>query len=124
MFYFLQRYLNMTNSVKGKIVIVNLYDNRYWNIFLDGELVAEPHKEDFTDYVFKRSIRKEWSDIAGVDETELSYSLIDLYEHEDSIPDYDANDFEDYQDLITCCKNNNIDFIFENVDLNYIEKKY
>jgi len=59
-----------------------------------------------------------------VNETELSYSLIDLYEHEDIIPDYDANDFENYQDLVNCCKNNNIGFIFENVDLNYIEKKY
>ena len=114
----------MTKPAKGQVVLVNLYDNRYWNIFLDGELVAEPHKEDFTAYVLKRSYRKEWAELSGVEEDELRYSLIDLYEHEDSIPDYDSNDFDEYQDVVSCCKTHNIGFLFENVDLNYIEKKY
>jgi hypothetical protein len=113
----------MSTVGKGKIVIVNMYDNRYWNIFLDGELVASPHKEDFTEYVLKQSYRQEWAEQSGVKASELTYSLIDLYEYEDSITDYDANDFEEYQDVLECCKLNNIDYKFKDVDLNYIEKK-
>jgi len=114
----------MTTEQKGQIVIVNVYDNRYWNIFLDGDLVASPHKKSFTDYVLRQSYRKEWAKMARVQESELKYSLIDLYEHENIIPDYDANDFDEYQDVVNCCKANNIDFVFKNVDLAYIEKNY
>lgn len=114
----------MITEQKGQIVIVNLYDNRYWNIFLDGVLVDSPHKESFTDYVLRKSYRKEWAKIAGVKETELKYSLIDLYAHEAVISDYDANDFDEYQDVVNSCKVNNINYIFQNVDLAYIEKNY
>lgn len=114
----------METEQKGQVVIVNVYDNRYWNIFLDGELVASPHKEAFTDYVLRKSYRKEWAEMAGVQESELKYSLIDLYEHEDVIPDYNANDFDEYQDVVDCCNANNIGFVFQNVDLAYIEKNY
>lgn len=113
----------MTKPAKGQVVLVNLYDNRYWNIFLDGKLVASPHKEDFTDYVLQRSYRKKWADSIGLKEDDLRYSLIDLYEYEDIIPDYDANDFEKYKDIVNCCKLHNIGYSFENVDLDYIEKK-
>lgn len=114
----------MVTEQKGQILIVNLYDNRYWNIFLDGDLVVSPHKEEFTDYVLKKMCRKEWAEIAGVQESGLKYSLIDLYEYEGVIPDYDANDFDEYQDVINCCKTNSINYVFQNVDLAYIEKNY
>lgn len=114
----------MITEQKGQIVIVNLYDNRYWNIFLDGNLVVSPHKESFTDYVLKKSYRKEWAKMAGVQESELRYSLIDLYDYEAVIADYDANDFDEYQDVVDCCKTNNIKYVFQNVDLAYIEKTY
>ena len=114
----------MIPEKKGQLVIVNLYDNRYWNIFLDGDLVASPHKEVFTDYVFRKSYRKEWAKIAGIKESELRYSLIDLYEHEAVISDYDANNFDEYQDVLDCCATNNIDYVFQDVDLAYIEKNY
>ena len=114
----------MMAEQKGKIVIVNLYDNRYWNIFLDGDLVASPHKESFTDYILRKSYRKEWAKIAGVKESELKYSLIDLYAHEAVISDYDANDFDEYQYVVDCCNKNKINYVFQNVDLAYIEENY
>lgn len=114
----------MITKQKGQIVIVNLYDNRYWNIFLDGDLIVSPHKESFIDYVLRKSCRTEWAKIAEVKESELRYSLIDLYEHEHIIADYDANDFDEYQDVVDCCNKNNINYLFQNVDLAYVEKNY
>ena len=114
----------MTIKSKGHIVLVNMYDSRYWNVFLDEVFVDVIHKNDFTEYVFKSSVRKTLAKKAKVEESELIYTLIDLYEYEDVIPDFDSNGVETYQELMDICNQYNIPTFFDKVDLSYIEKKY
>lgn len=112
------------NKKKGQVIFVNIYENTYYNVFLDGVFIALISKEYFTNFLFRRKNRKEIAEIAKLKEDELRYTLIDMYFHVKNYNNYDSNDYEDYNDVIKFCKENNVPKEFENVDLDYIEENY
>lgn len=113
----------MNKSSQGQVVFVNLYDNLYWNVFLDGKLFHEIHKKDFTTYVFKESNRKELAKVASIDEKDLRYSYIDL-ENGVNENDYNSNDYQEFNEVLIACSIYNIEYVFKDVNYEYIEKKY
>lgn len=113
----------MNKESKGQVVFVNLYDNRYWNVFLDGELFHEIHKNDFTTYIFRESNRKALAKASLLDEKDLRYSYIDL-ENGINEDEYNSNDYQEFQVVLSACNFYNIDYVFKDVNYEYIENKY
>ena len=113
----------MNKKNKGQVVFVNLYDNRYWNVFLDGELFHEIHKKDFTHYILKESNRKALANAASIKESELNYSCIDLENGIDEV-NYNSNDYQEFKEVLIACDLYNIEYTFKNVNYEYIANKY
>lgn len=114
--------------MKGHVEIVNVYDNRYWNIFVDGVLVFETHKEAFNDYIFKRTHRQEIAKVAGVDAEDLIYSIYDTFESDleetGAVPDYDANDYTDYAIFKKAVKKHKLLPSYKEVALDVLEESF
>lgn len=100
---------------KGLVEIINTYDNRYHEIAIDGEIIDSTYKQGFEQTVLKRSFIKECVKKSGVSEDELQFVIINWENLADTIvPDYDANDFGNYQDFI--------DFLDQNPSIQWTDK--
>lgn len=85
----------------GVVEIINLYDNRYFALSIDGQIIATTSKESYESTVLKRSFIKQCVKISGVDEDSLQFIYIDWEEFcEANISHYDANDYEEYDNFI------------------------
>jgi hypothetical protein len=106
----MQKILNLINQTEtlvgsGIVDVVNVYDFRYFNIYLDGELIDEIRKDEPWKTILKRSFIKECVTKSGVDEEQLKFVLFDLYDFgEDLEPHYDANDYDNYADILNLIK--------------------
>lgn len=90
---------------KGIVDIVDIHDRNYFNIFLDGELVEQIYKDDWIPKVLKRSFINNCVKKSGVDAENIRFVLFDLYLFgETLLPDYDSNDYESYDDIISAVK--------------------
>jgi hypothetical protein len=85
----------MTDAKKGHFILVNLYDQRYYDIYLDGELVAQTYKEDYDATLFDFDNVTQWCEKTGLKNTEFRYSYIDVYGEKYNDSNYDANDYMD-----------------------------
>ncbi len=108
----------------GNVEFVDVYDHRYFNVYVNGVSYGSTHKHSWTDWAFKNSIRKEWAKMAGVTVDELRYTCYDLYSKLVYDDDYDANDFDEYVVVMKAITDNKIKPDFKNKDLDWLEENY
>lgn len=90
-----------TNPQPGLGEIINMYDNRYFSIAIDGQIIRTTYKESYESTVLKRAFIKECVKISGVDEDNLQFVYIDWESFgEENLVNYDANDYDEYQNMI------------------------
>ena len=90
-----------TNPQPGLVEIINMYDNRYFSIAIDGQIIRTTYKESYEATVLKRAFIKECVKISGVDEDNLQFVYIDWESFgEENLVNYDANDYDEYQNMI------------------------
>lgn len=90
-----------TNPQPGLVEIINMYDNRYFSIAIDGQIIRTTYKESYESTVLKRAFIKECVKISGVDEDNLQFVYIDWESFgEENLVNYDANDYDEYQNMI------------------------
>lgn len=100
---------------KGLVEIINLYENKYFHIAIDGVIIESTHKESFESTVLKRSFIEKCVKHSGVSENDLFFVIIDWIDlGDENIPDYDANDFEEYDQFI--------DFLTQNPNVKWRNK--
>lgn len=77
----------------GQFIIVDLYDSRYSDIYLDGVCVDSPYKEYFMNAITDSDNIDEWEEMTGLKKKDFRFTVIDLYMA--NIPNYDCNDYMD-----------------------------
>lgn len=85
----------------GVVEIINLYDNRYFSLAIDGQIIATTEKQSYESTVLKRSFIKNCVKISGVDEDNLQFVYINWEDFcETNGYDYDANNYDEYESII------------------------
>lgn len=85
----------------GLVEFINVYDYRYYMIAVDGVIIDQTHKDDYSKTALKKKFIKECCKASGVDEANLQFVEIEWEDFADKITsDYDANDFMNYQAFV------------------------
>lgn len=94
-----------TNPIhKGLVEIIDTYDNNYYVLAIDGQVIETTYKQSYEKAVLKRSFIKQCCEISGLNEEELSFVFINWEQFgDDNTPDYDCNDYlDDYHPYMNC----------------------
>lgn len=85
-------------SAKGHFLLIDLYDFRYFDVYLDGELAFQTYKESFEQDLFDFDNVTEWCEKTGLKHTDFRYTFIDVYGNQPD--DYDCNDYMEELDKV------------------------
>lgn len=106
----------------GIVEIFDVYDHRYFEIFVDGAHALTVEKNHFMVELGKTKIRKKIAQMAGTAPSRLRYTLWLLETAGYSDPEYDANVFSgDYQACVDYASEWKAKTMFQNADLKYLE---
>lgn len=108
----------------GVVEILNMYDNRYFSIAIDGQIISTTYKESYESTVLKRSFIKKCVKISGVNEDKLQFVYIDWesFFEENFIDNYDANDYDEYSSIIHAFASNpNTQFQWKTQYIKFVE---
>lgn len=107
------------NTKKGHFLILNLYDRRYYDVYLDGELAFQTYKEGFERELYDFENVTGWCEETGLKHTDFRYTFIDV---ENNAPDdYDCNDYMEELDKVLAL---NIKPDFSEISWSDIRQKY
>lgn len=79
------------NIQKGHFIIVNLHEQCYYDIYLDGKLAFQTYKESFERELFDYDNVIKWSNQTGVKPENFRYTYLDLYGNQYQKTDFDCN---------------------------------
>lgn len=79
------------NSTKGNFLILNLYDYRYFDVYLDGNLAFQTYKSGFEQDLYDFDNVSAWCEQTGLKHSDFRYTLIDVQRN--APDDYDCNDY-------------------------------
>lgn len=106
---------------KGVIEIIQRYDGNYYDIALDGVMVEDMYKEDYTPTILSRKFIKKCCKITGKTENELVFAMYNFYWFgERHVTDFDTNDYESYEEKFKLIKQH----LTSNKEIDDFKSKY
>lgn len=112
-----------TPTLGGHVEIFDVYDHRFYEVFIDGYPFCPIEKKHFMQEISKSSLRASLADAAGVKPDDLRYTVYDIYTKADKDPNYDANDYNQaYQACVDAVARYNVQPWPNKVDIEYLEK--
>jgi trans-aconitate methyltransferase len=111
--FFLEK--NMSATQKGHFIIVNFFDNCYYDVFLDGEFIFDTYKHNYASELFSYKNVKAWIKQTGLEPESFRYSYLDIYEHGNLIEDEDYH-MDDYREDLNKILSLNLPFTLTEVD--------
>lgn len=97
---------------KGVVEVIQRYDESYFDLALDGEILEQIYKDSYIPTLLSRKFIKQCCKLSGKTEDELVFVRYDFYDFgDDNDPSgyFDTNDYEDYEDQLSFMKQHIVD---------------
>lgn len=88
---------------KGLVEMVDLFNGRFYSLFVDGQFITYTHEKSFETEVLKRSFIKQALKISGVTEEELHFVIVNVHDFMGNDDEYEGNFYmedDGYENLL------------------------